>query len=90
VSAAVLPKAELHVHLEGTAPPALIRWLARRNGMAVPDGVLAGEDRFAWTGFLGFLATYDRAAAWSGEAISSAYSTPSAAQAARYSKVTSR
>jgi adenosine deaminase len=30
--------------------------------MAVPDGVLAGEDRFAWSGFLGFLATYDRAA----------------------------
>lgn len=58
----MLPKAELHVHLEGTAPPALIRRLARRNGMAVPDGVLAGEDRFAWTGFLGFLATYDRAA----------------------------
>lgn len=58
----MIPKAELHVHLEGTAPPALIRRLARRNGMAVPDGVLAGEDRFAWTGFLGFLATYDRAA----------------------------
>jgi adenosine deaminase len=57
-----VPKAELHVHLEGTAPPALIRRLARRNRLAVPDGLLAADDRFAWDGFLDFLATYDRAA----------------------------
>ena len=35
------PLAELHVHLEGTAPPALIRRLAERNGIPVPDGVFA-------------------------------------------------
>ena len=34
----VIPKAELHVHLEGTAPPALVRRLAERNGMALPGG----------------------------------------------------
>ena len=33
-----LPKAELHVHLEGTAPPALIRRLAERNGLDGPRG----------------------------------------------------
>jgi adenosine deaminase len=58
----VIPKAELHVHLEGTAPPALIRRLAERNGMPVPEGVFDGPDRFAYTGFLDFLEAYDRAA----------------------------
>jgi adenosine deaminase len=59
---ALIPKAELHVHLEGTAPPALIRRLAERNGLPVPDGVFDGPDRFAYTDFLDFLKTYDRAA----------------------------
>jgi adenosine deaminase len=54
--------AELHVHLEGTAPPDLIRRLADRNGMTVPDGVFDGPDRFKWVDFLDFLRTYDRAA----------------------------
>ena len=57
-----LPKAELHVHLEGTAPPALIRRLALRNGMPVPDGVFKTEDEFQWSDFLHFLRTYDLAA----------------------------
>jgi adenosine deaminase len=58
----VTPKAELHVHLEGTAPPELIRRLAQRNGVAVPEGVFKTEDEFAWTDFLDFLRTYDLAA----------------------------
>jgi adenosine deaminase len=50
------------VHLEGTAPPDLIRRLAERNGMPVPEGVFASPERFAYTDFLDFLRTYDLAA----------------------------
>ena len=62
MSAAVVPKAELHVHLEGTAPPDLIRRIAERNGLQVPEGTFATPDRFAYTDFLDFLDTYDKAA----------------------------
>ena len=58
----MIAKAELHVHLEGTAPPDLIRRLAERNGMPVPEGVFATPQRFAYTDFLDFLKTYDLAA----------------------------
>lgn len=57
-----LPLAELHVHLEGTAPPALIRRLADRNGLKVPEGVFATPEQFRWVDFLDFLRTYDLAA----------------------------
>jgi adenosine deaminase len=59
---AALPKAELHNHLEGTAPPALVRRLAERNGVPLPDGLFRDDDTFHWTDFLSFLATYDLAA----------------------------
>jgi adenosine deaminase len=58
----VTPKVELHVHLEGTAPPDLVRRLAERNRLPVPDGVLDADDRYIYTDFLDFLRTYDRAA----------------------------
>ena len=57
-----IPKVELHVHLEGTAPPDLIRRIAERNGLAVPEGTFAAPDRFAYRDFLDFLDTYDKAA----------------------------
>jgi adenosine deaminase len=58
----LVPKAELHVHLEGTAPPDLVRRIAERNGLAVPEGTFATPDRFAYRDFLDFLDTYDKAA----------------------------
>jgi adenosine deaminase len=58
----MLPKAELHVHLEGTAPPHLVRRIADRNGLRIPEGVFATPERFAWRDFLDFLQTYDMAA----------------------------
>ncbi|MBE2318322.1 adenosine deaminase [Solirubrobacter sp. CPCC 204708] len=54
--------AELHAHLEGTAPPALIQKLADRNGLSVPDGVFETPEKFKWVDFLDFLRTYDLAA----------------------------
>src|SRR3954468_2606900 len=57
-----VPKAELHVHLEGTATPDLIRRLAQRNGIALPDRLFREEGTFAWADFLDFLRAYDDAA----------------------------
>lgn len=57
----MIPKAELHAHLEGTAGPDLVRRLAARNGMALPDGLFDGDGGFAWSDFLDFLRAYDAA-----------------------------
>ena len=62
MSTATIPKAELHVHLEGTADPALIARIAERNRMHLPDGMLRSPHEFDWSDFLHFLQTYDLAA----------------------------
>src|ERR1700758_2543693 len=55
-------KAELHVHLEGTAPPELVSRIATRNGGDLPERLLGTDGRFRYTDFLDFLRTYDLAA----------------------------
>lgn len=60
--AAGVPKAELHVHLEGTMRPELVARIAARNGLPVPEGLVAEDGRFVFSDFLDFLAQYDRAA----------------------------
>ncbi len=57
-----VPKAELHVHLEGTAPPELVQRMAARNGVPLPSRLLGADGRFRYSGFLDFLRTYDLAA----------------------------
>lgn len=56
-----VPKAELHVHVEGAAAPALVQRLAARHGISL-DGLFDARGRYAWHDFTSFLAAYDRAA----------------------------
>jgi adenosine deaminase len=56
----VIPKAELHCHLEGTVPPSLASEIAARNGLNLPDGMFAPDGQYAWRDFLSFLDAYDR------------------------------
>lgn len=56
----MIPKAELHCHLEGSVPPALARELAARNGIALPDGMFDDRGHYVWRDFLSFLDAYDR------------------------------
>ena len=56
-----VPKAELHVHVEGAATPDLVRRIAGRNGVEVPPGTFHEDGSFAWTDFLDFLRCYDAA-----------------------------
>ncbi len=55
-----IPKTELHLHLEGAAPPAFIRQLAAEKGVSM-DGVFDENGTYVWGNFVEFLATYERA-----------------------------
>lgn len=58
----MIPKAELHVHLEGTMTPELVARIAERNRLPVPEGLLAEQGHFVFSDFLHFLDQYDKAA----------------------------
>ena len=54
-----LPKAELHIHIEGSLEPELIFALARRNGVALPyESVEALRAAYAFTDLQSFLDIY--------------------------------
>lgn len=55
-----LPKAELHLHLEGAAPPAFVRGLADEKGVRL-DGVFAEDGTYAYDDFWHFLKVYETA-----------------------------
>ncbi len=60
--AAAIPKVELHCHIEGAAPPDLVRAKAARHGIDV-SGLFDPAGGYAWSDFTAFLAAYDRVAA---------------------------
>lgn len=55
-----LPKLELHLHLEGAAPPDFIRQMAAEKGITL-DGVFDDQGNYAWSNFAEFLQTYHKA-----------------------------
>ncbi len=55
-----VPKVELHLHLEGAAPPEFIRTLAAEQGCEL-DGVFDAAGAYQWSDFSSFLDTYMRA-----------------------------
>ena len=56
----MIPKAELHCHLEGSVPPELARELAARNGLELPANLFGPDGHYIWRDFLSFLDAYDR------------------------------
>jgi adenosine deaminase len=56
----MLPKIELHLHLEGAAPPAFIRGLAREKHMDL-SGLFNADGSYRFTDFWNFLKVYEAA-----------------------------
>lgn len=64
-----LPKVDLHIHLEGSITPTMVRKLADKNGIEIPDGLFdASGENFHWAddgtaagALKGFVEAYDKA-----------------------------
>lgn len=67
----LLPKADLHVHLEGTITPQMVKKLSAKNGVPVKHGLMnAAEDGYQWKddgsardSLIAFVNAYDDACA---------------------------
>lgn len=55
-----VPKVELHCHIEGAAPPSLVRKLAKRQNLDV-SSIIDVKGRYIWSDFTSFLQAYDLA-----------------------------
>ncbi len=56
----MLPKIELHLHLEGAAPPSFIRGLAREKSIDI-SGIFDADGNYSFTDFRHFLNVYEAA-----------------------------
>ncbi|WP_421725124.1 adenosine deaminase [Bauldia sp.] len=88
---AAVPKAELHCHIEGAAPPALVRRLATHHGIDL-DGLFDDRGGYAWHDFASFLDAYGRVSSVFRDrddfrALAHAYFTSLAAEGAIYAEV---
>ena len=54
----LFPKIELHLHLEGAAPPVLVRRLGAEQGKDL-TGLFDAQGGYAWSDFTTFLAAYE-------------------------------
>ena len=54
----MIPKVELHCHIEGAAPPSLVQRLAKQYQIDL-SGIFDAEGNYKWTDFTTFLSTYD-------------------------------
>lgn len=90
----VMPKAELHVHLQGATQPETLLHLAERSGIALPASTVEGiREWYTFQDFDHFLSIYDLICECfrSGEDIELAlreFSAGQAAQNIRYTEVT--
>jgi len=87
----MIPKVELHCHVEGAAPPALVAAKAAERGIDV-TGLFDAAGGYAWSDFTSFLAAYDRVAAVFRTAedfadLAAAYLAASAAEGVIYTEV---
>ena len=55
-----IPKVELHLHLEGGAPPAFIRGIAREKNVDL-SGIFRSDGGYAYRDFWHFLEVYEAA-----------------------------
>ena len=60
MSMAELPKVELHLHIEGGAPPGFIRQLAHEKKMDI-GGIFNPDGTYAYRDFWHFLEVYETA-----------------------------
>ncbi|WP_245866483.1 adenosine deaminase [Oceaniglobus roseus] len=60
MSLATRPKIELHLHLEGAAPPAFVRGLAKEKSIDIP-GIFDERGHYAYADFWDFLKVYEAA-----------------------------
>ena len=60
MSLSELPKLELHLHLEGAAPPAFIRGLAKEKSVDL-SGIFREDGSYAYRDFVHFLSVYEAA-----------------------------
>jgi len=55
----MIPKAELHLHIEGSMTPSLVSKLAKRNKLDIPHHIFGENETFVWKDFMDFLNTFD-------------------------------